>query len=538
MSDIQMLPMPLPETRPGTITALSDPASSKRWVEQLPLTNPAQVQQQLISELARFLQFRTNPVERLKILEGLRETVELVQTDCAKKYAGKPLPLSAAETAMWKQVVELWQIFRAAYQRCLQDAVEGNEAARKSAALLSQRCLRYTSLSIVEYYLTNQEVFPDLWRHLHALYLFAEKHSFAETAVQDSLNRESGNTSCATEYAQALVLGLGNPYSLTTKQLELARRWLVKWGDKIGIISASSDSAFVIPVDVEGNQGAKPWLQETTPESTRYIVVDDLAKSLLKRILLLEQGQSPADLGLGTDCTQPGCEALLKLLYQQWCKPGSGAVNPRREANSLMQVCTGFPAIHYHITGKPFKQPGVPRLSREEEEELATFGHLSKQREELRASQKGYALETWKTINEGPQGFGLVRSADGGGSRLNLHQLVGACPAGGKTFVLCVVQWLTLKQNGELHVGLRALPGIPEPVAVRPAGVSMPPPYAQAFVLPDVADQKTEPSLILPSGWFQTGRVIEVFTSEPQRVKLTRVMEKGSDFEQIDFSSA
>jgi hypothetical protein len=103
---------------------------------------------------------------------------------------------------------------------------------------------------------------------------------------------------------------------------------------------------------------------------------------------------------------------------------------------------------------------------------------------------------------------------------------------------LCVVQWLTLKQNGELHLGVRALPGNPEPVAVRPVSVGIPPAYVQAFLLPDVADQKIEPSLILPGGWFQTGRIIEVFTSEPQRLKLTRLIEKGSDYEQVDFSGA
>lgn len=533
-----MLTMPLPDIRPGTTTELSDAASCKHWVEKLPLTNPTQAHQAITTELKRFLHFKMGPLERLKMLEQLRETAELVQTECAKKYAAKPLPMAATELMLWKQVVDLWQILRAAYQRCLQDAVEGGEEATKNAALICQRCVRYTTLSILEYYLTNQEVVPDLWRHLHTLYAYAEKHGFADAAVRDGLNREANATSCAVTYAQALLLGLGNPYSLTPKQLELARRWLEKWGDKISITTTPSDGAFVLAVDLEGNQGAKPGRQASVPASTRYLVVDDLAKNLMKRIVLLEQGQSPAELGLGADCTQPGCESLLKLLYQQWCKPGSAAVNPRRHIENILQVCIGIPAIHYFVSGKPFKQPGAPQLSRQEEEELATFGHLSKQREVMRASQMGYAVESWKTINDGPQGFGLVRAPEGGGSRMNLHQLIGACPADSKTFLLCVVQWLTLKQNGELHLGVRTLPGIPEPVAVRPYGGVTAPVYVQAFLLPDVADQKIEPSLILPSGWFQTGRLIEVFTSEPQRVKLTKLMEKGSDYEQADFGSA
>lgn len=533
-----MLLMPLPEVRSGADTELSDAASCKRWVEQLPLTNSAQVQQALTSELKRFLEFRTGPLERLKTLEKLRETVELVQTECAKKYAGKPLPLAASEMTLWKQVVELWQLLQAVYQRCLQDAVEGGEEGKKNAALMCQRCIRYTTSYILEHYLTNHEVAPDLWRHLHALYALADKHGFADSALQDSLNRERSATSCATDYAHTLLLGLGNPYSLTPKQLELAGRWLEKWGDKISIRTTPPEGAFVLAVDLEGNQGVKLGLPESPPASARYLVVDDLAKNLLKRIVLLEQGQPPSELGLGTDCVQPGCETLLKLLYQQWCKPGSGAVNPRRPAEHILQVCFGIPAIHYFISGKPFKQPGAPQLSREEEEELATFGHVSKQREEMRASQMGYALESWKTLNIGPEGFGLVRMPDGGGSRLHLHQLIGTCASGEKTFFLCIVQWLTLKQNGDLHLGVRALPGIAEPVAVRPIGGGIPPPYVQAFLLPDVADRKIEPSLILPTGWFHAGRVIEVFTSEPQRVKLTRLMEKGSDYEQVDFSSA
>ena len=533
-----MLLMPLPDVRPGAATELSNAASCKRWVEQLPLTNPVQAQQTLTAELKRFLHFKTGPLERLKTLEQLRETVELVQTECAKKYAIKPLPLAAMESALWKQVVELWQNMQAAYQRCLQDSVEGGEEARKNAALMCQRCVRYTRLSIFEHYLTHQEVASDLWQHLHALYALADKRGFADSAVEDNLVREANATSCAAAYAQTLLLGLGNPYSLTPKQLELAIRWLEKWGDKISITTTSPDSAFVLAVDLEGNQGLKFGLQENAPASARYLSVEDLAKNLLKRIVLLEQGKSPAELGLGTDCMQPGCETLLKLLYQQWCKPGSGAVNPRRPFEKTLQVCVGIPAIHYYISGKPFKQPGAPQLSPQEEEELATFGHLSKQREEMRASQMGYALESWKTLNVGPEGYGLLRMPDSGGSRLHLHQLIGTCPAGEKTFLLCVVQWLTLKQNGELHLGVRRLPGFPEPVAVRPFGGVTGPVYVQAFLLPDVADRKIEPSLILPAGWFHAGRIIEVFTSEPQRVKLTKLMEKGSDYEQVDFSGA
>lgn len=533
-----MLPMSLPDTHTSAPCDWKGAASCKRWLEQLPLTNFGQAQQALTAELKRFLHLKIAPLERLNTLEQLRETAAMVQAECAKKYAAKPLPMAATEVAQWKQSVELWQNLRAAYQRCLLDALGGGGEAAQHAALICQRCLRYTALTLFEYYLTNQEVDPELWRHLHGLYAFAEKHNLTDEAVRDSLIEEAKTTSCTIAYAQALLIGRSNPYSLTPKQLELASRWIDKWGEKIQVRTTPGEGESVLTVDPESNSGARQAGEIPDTSSTRYLVTDDLGKNLGIRIMLLGEGKSPAELGLGGDCLQPGCEALLKLLYQQWRKPGiTGRAAPRHQADQQVQLCFGIPAIHYFVSGKPFKQPGAPQLSRQEEEELRTFGHISKHREAMQLSQLGFALDSWKIISDSSIGLGMMRDASGGGSRVSLKQLIGARPAESKHFMLCVVERITLQQNGELHIGTRALPGLPEPVAVRPGGTGTGTAYVQALLLPDVTVLKAEPSLVLPNGWFQTGRIIDVFTSESQRIKLTKLMEKGTDYERVDFGA-
>jgi hypothetical protein len=533
-----MLPMPLPETHPSAASEWKDSAACKQWLWELPLTNSGQAQQALTEELKRFLCVDMAPLERLKILEQLRDTVAGVQEECAKKYAGKPLPLLATEITPWKQSLELWQTLRATYQRCLLDTLSGSGEAAKYSALICQRCLRYTALTLCEYYLTNQEADPELWHHLHALYVLAEKHNLTDEAVRDSLIKEVKTTTCTVAYVQALLLCQSCPYSLTPKQLELASRWVDKWGAKIQIGPSPGETPHVLAVDLDSNSGATQAREIAAAPSVRYLITDDLGNSLMKRIVRLERGQAPAELGLGEDCLQPGCETLIKLLYQQWCRAGSGRTAPRREAEQKVQICFGIPATHYFISGKPFKQPGAShQLSRQEEEELRTFGHVSKHREAMELSQQGFALEFWKIIDDSSMGLGLMREADAGGSRASLNQLIGVCPAGGKNFMLCIVKWITLRQNGELHIGVRALPGIPEPVAARASGLGTAPAYAQAFLLPDVAALKTEPSIVLPNGWFHTGRIIDVFTSESQRIKLTKLLEKGIDYERIDFGA-
>ena len=442
--------------------------------------------------------------------------------------------MTATEVSEWKQSIELWQNLRAAYQRCLLDALGGSGEAAKHAALICQRCLRCTALTIFEYYLTNQEVDSELWRHLHALYAFAEKHNLNEEAVRDSLIAEAKTTSCILAYAQALLIGHSNPYSLTPRQLELANRWIDKWGEKIRVTTTPGEG--VLTVDPVSNSGARKTAEDSDSSSTHYLLTDDLAKNIGIRIKLLEEGKTPEELGLGSDCMQPSCETLLKLLYQQWCKPGTGRAAPRRQTHQKVQLCFGIPAIHYFVGGKPFKQPGAPQLSRKEEEELRTFGHISKHREAMELSQLGFALEPWKIISDSSMGLGMVREA-GGGLRVNLKQIIGARPDESKHFMLCVVERITLQQNGELHIGARALPGLPEPIAVRPSGSGTGASYVQAFLLPDVEVLKAEPSLVLPNGWFQTGRIIDVYTSESQRIKLIKLMDKGFDYERVDFGA-
>ncbi|MGH8750125.1 MAG: hypothetical protein ACREUV_00295 [Burkholderiales bacterium] len=528
-----MLSMPLPEISATAASKWKDAAACQRWLGELPLTNAGQAQQALNAELARFLRVKMPPLERMKVLEQLRESVAHVQTECARKYAGKPLPMLETESAQWKQTLALWQNLRAGYQRCLLDALGSSGEAARHAALLCQRCLRYTAATIVEYYLVNLEVDAELWRHLYALYALAEKNGCAEEAVQDKLMGETSSTNCTVACVRALLISLGNPYSLSPKQIELAGRWIDQWGEKVKItVSAPSHAAPVF--DLAGTSGAAAAAETNNPASLRYLVTEDLGMDLMKRIVRLEKGQAPAELGLGSDCMQPACEALVKMLFQQWCR--TARIAPRRAAGQKVQLCAGLAGAHYFVSGNAFKQPGKLQLSRQEEEELRMFGHVSKHREAKQLSQLGFALESWETVNDSVQGTGWMRAPDGGNARLSLNQLIAA-GQGGKDFLLCVVQWITQKAGGELHIGVRVLPGIPEPVAVRPSGSGTGASYVQAFLLPDVAALNIEPSLILPNGWFQTGRIIDVYTSESQRIKLIKLIEKGADYDRVDFGA-
>ena len=97
----------------------TDSTSCKRWVEQLTLSNVQLTQQALTGQLAALNAAHLPPLERLKVLETLREPVFFVQGESAKRYAGRPLPIDEGEKAIWNNVIVLWQETNRNYQQCL-----------------------------------------------------------------------------------------------------------------------------------------------------------------------------------------------------------------------------------------------------------------------------------------------------------------------------------------------------------------------------------------------------------------------------------
>jgi len=272
----------------------------------------------------------------------------------------------------------------------------------------------------------------------------------------------------------------------------------------------------------------------------RYLDTDRLATTFRKRIKQLRKNTDPAALGLGEDCVQPDCEALLAVLYKHWFESAPKRRNfTRHPGADKAYVVLGMAAIHFFLGGeKPFKQPGeIEKLSKREIEDLQFFGRISDQTEKLHISQLGFGLETWQIQDESALGFRLARP-DEGGMRISLKQLIAIRPADSHTYALGVIKWLVFPLDGGINIGIRILPGAPHPIAVRPVSLieDAAGKYVQSFLLPDMPVLKETASLVLPLGWFAPGRQVEIHTGEESiTVRLHSLIEKGGDYERVGF---
>ncbi len=537
MTDIQgNLKMSLqPLTTHHVPLQFADGNSCRQWIEQLTLTNVHLTQQVLTTQLASLGTTPLPVVERLKILETLKDAVLFVQGESSKRYAGKGLPLDPGEMTVWKNVIALWQELGNNYQLCLKAYREGDLSIAPHAALLTMRCLRVLGDTMGDHYRTYRQPPGVMWRSLHELYSFAEQHGFARIRVQDSFAQRDPDSSCAEVYVQVLLAHLANPFSLSVRQVGLVQRWVERWATLVGLAEQQPPASPIPPLAVDLNGARGPvFAAELLPgANSRHLELEPLAKTLRQTINLLKQGQTPAQLGLGEEARQPGCENLLMLLYVQWCRAGTARGEERSRNDELVDVCFGLPAAHLEIGGG---RGARTELTSREKQDLDTYGYIARVNQEHQApaaQAENPVLEQWQIVNHSASGFMCILREPNGKARVSHNQLIAVRRAGARHFNLGLAQWLRIEEGGELYCGVRMFPGIPQAISVRPSNFN---PvggghYERALLLPEVPAPSTPASLVLPAGWFQSGRFVEVYSDRKQVAKLLNLLEKGADFD-------
>lgn len=515
--------------------AFTSAAGCRDWLAVQPLANPVQSQAALLRQL-NLLNRHTLPAgERLKILELLREPVAFAQSEATRKFAGRPLPLSPPEQAALDSNRNLWQALQTGYLHCL-TACQGPQAElRQHAALAAQRVLHALRGELLDIYRAPSDPPARLWRTLHRVYALAEELAVTTQPLHDTLQADHPGSSVAAAYAHTLLMELAGPYELSSRQLLQVERWLARWGAKVSVLAAPPPAPRVPPLVVDLASERPVVAADDGGAQMRWLDLSELARSVKRRIVHLQKGASPAALGLGEDCVQPACEHLLRHLYRHWFKGGVAREHPRRAGSGQCRLVGGHDAIHYYLSGRIFRQPGqAETMTKTQIEEIATFGRIATRHEEDYSRAQGFHFEFWRVLDESASGLRLARPLGQGGGRLGSGQLVGIRPQDAG-FLLAVARWVRIT-GGELQAGIEILSGQPRPVALRGTGLSaINEKYRPGFRLPAVPALHDPESVIVPAGWFRPGRVIELFDEASRQIRLTRQLDRGSDFERCAF---
>ncbi|MCM8595289.1 hypothetical protein [Accumulibacter sp.] len=479
----------------------------------------------------------------LQLLEQTRISLCFIAEDLARRYTARPLPLANLEEEAFRQVVANWRKAARAYAHCARLLTPDTSTAyAERVALILHRCIHYTGMAIAEHQRARQELPAGLWLDLHGYYASAEEWGVATFPVPDSLDSHGRSTHCTAEFVSLLLVELASPRSLSLRQLTLVRRWAHEWAPLVGVHPLQGDAdGPPLVIDLMHDSGAHSVSEAGSRENLRRLDCSLLATQIAQVRTRLQQKISPAQLGLGEDCTAAECHHLLGRLHKPWGLLRMGRRFRRHGASGQSKVCYGFPGVHFHVSGREFSQPGIARAySRDEFESLYAFRHMvdPTQLLEVRQVQLGVKLDSWEVLDQCANGFRLLRSS--AGRKVETGQLISICPYDGSAHLLARVVWLMQEKDGALQAGVSALPGKPQAVAVRtPQGEpGHTDEYSRAFLLPALPAICEEATLVLPRGWYHSDRVLEVFVDGPCRVRLQRLVDEGADFERVSFIPA
>ena len=534
----------LPAPDANAKRAFSTAKECADWLDALPLTNAATAQMQLRNQLEGLARGGLKLGVLFEILEALREPFGFVQTEMAKKFVHRALPLSELELASRNNSLAAWQAYRTAALVCLQSLLDGSRDLKGAAATVCHRAIDAHVRMMIDEARTNSEASAADWTMLHAIYRAAESLGVEAEKVKDPLSREAPVTNCMAVYGQPVLVTLGSYNEWNARQAQQILRWLERWSTKITVSATPPASPVKPPVltDVLSDRGGfRSQEGDAAPAAgTRYLDIGDLSLSIKNRVILLRKGETPVNLGLGEDCVMPACEQQLIQLYQHWCDGRVDRNQVRRPASGDALVGVGMEVMHYYLSGKPFKQPGVAtELSSKQRAEIATFGRIATRDDDEYSQMQGFTLEQWQLRDESLAGMRLARAKGVRGQRISPGTLLAVRAGSAKGFMLASVRWIQWLNDDAIMAGVRSIPGIPTPAAVRQTGLNaVNEKYLQGFLVPAVEMLKSPDTVLMPAGWFKPGKVIEVYTDKAWRITLIDVVERGGDFERCTYGGA
>jgi hypothetical protein len=517
MNPIDMVAAPRPQ--------LQDARNCDEWLARAALADPHQACSSFVSLLDELEEAPPSSAYRVLMLEKLRGPMRSVLEQQEKRFAARPLPLNPMEEAAFVQACDLWLAALRAWRELLNQACADAqlEAARP---LLAFRVLECAAGLTGAYFAARREVDATVWHWVHQSYAQAETLRLAETGV----DKPGESSTCAALYASVLLLALAHPYGLSQRELGWARRWARRWAPKVKLWRAAENGGGY-GVDLEGC--APPaWTRAGEPgASLRYLQCSEVARSIRKRLKKLAEGVHPSELGLGRDCTRPAAEPLLALLLRCWTDTPFVRQFPRRPVQGSVHLAWGFSGIHRALSPELIRNHAKPwEYSRRSTEQLQIFQRAIEMEQR---TESGCAMEVWEELDESANGFRVRRRSVG--MRLAHGQLIALRPQNSTQLILCDVRWLYENRERALHAGLRALPGLPQACSVRETSEEewRTSSWSPAFLL---AGTGGNASLVLPVGWFQPRRTLELRHDGTHSITMLSLLDRGHDFDRVSFA--
>lgn len=535
--------------RASSTTVPTHPWRLRRWLRELPLLNPGETTRLFFNGLERLNRTPLPPARRLRLMETLAPTAEILLDELHRQLGARGLPLPNRSRKALHLSQALLRQLAAGYALCAAAPEAGRRRLRRGAAALAlQRALQALRRALLE----SAEVYaPDpagLWAEAHRLYAQAQRLEVAAIPVR-SLKAAGPRTSPQEVYKTLCLLAISSPQSLRQSEaLRLARYFEANSAACDLTSSPVADAAGgVYLVDLSADE---PPFYALLSEITPGPEMRALNLSTLSRRLRALQAQEARD---GTGAVLD--PALARRVLANWNSTGAKRRFSRVRRELRVPVALGMRAVLAAVRGDPppdsiapqAEAVSPPRPRRPEPPppdpasvwETVARGNLIGD-----TSQTAPPLELeplpepvappprwpmWWMHDASPGGCSLRWRGDTP-SRAQVGELVAVGPPHGSAapWKIGVIRWMQSSDGyGSVQLGVELLAQQGRPVEIHPPGGEP----LGAVLIPAAQQPDESVNLLVAGGALKGGEELQLQDAgELQRIRLGAAVERNADF--------
>lgn len=525
--DRNELPDPRIETRPAEL---------RRFLEELPFTDPVKTCEIAATELAALNRQTLSAQARLPLVELYRQTFrKLMQLQSRLLRGGIAVRQSKRATEALKALSRLARELSFAFKIIVTDILTSGDA-RSSRNLQASifRAIKFLGMEQLFSFHAYAPASSHVWRELNQLFGLAIEKGIAESAYIDDENRTLPSSSIAHVYKQIALTGRSDPYHLGNGEAWKVYDFLDRWSElaKIGKKRVERTNGQFL-IDLEGNSAPQPISavpQDVDSARHRFLDTQDLSRWIDDQIRELDIGNMTAAESIHLDVPNQEIARVLRYLMLTWWHCPTRQ-HERRERLTWVEGVCGLSAT-YQLLREAEDDLPVPVQREDDSIEISTSGALR------RSSISGHMQqERWRLINHSTGGVALGVQLPCNPSMRVGQLIIFRNPASTEnTWLFGIIRWLSQEQEDEIRVGVQYLSDIALPVALRDPDSESNRPLAALEISVQQSNRPMPPQLVTPHGIFQPGKEVFIKKDRQQiRIRAGKLIEATSSLDRFYF---
>lgn len=522
------LPDPRIETRPTEL---------RRFLEQLPYTDPVKTCGIVSEELAALNRQRLTPQVRLPLIELYRQTFrKLMQLQSRLLRGGIAVRQSRKANEALTALARLARELSFAFKIVVADRLaEGDQRAGDrilQASIL--RAIKFLGLEQLFSFHSYAPASTHVWGELNQLYALALEQGLADSAYIDDENSALPSSSISHVFKQIALTARSDPYHLGNGEAWRVYDFLDRWAElgKITRIGNIQRKNGLFLIDLEGSNAPQPINGERgdlQPERHRFLDTHDLSRWIDDQLHELEVGNHTVAESIYLDLPPQEIVRVLRYLMLTWWHCPTRQ-HERRERLSWVEGVCGLNSAH-ELLKDDVDLITEPHPHKDDSIEISTSGAMR------RPSGIRVQQERWRLINHSTGGVALgVRLPCNPAMRVG--QLIifrNPTSADGK-WLLGLIRWLSQEQEDEIKVGVQYLSDHAKPVVMRDTAGDVARNIAALEIEIHQANRPMPPQLVTPHGIYQPQKEATIKSSGEQiRIRASKLIEATSSLDRFYF---